>query len=345
MYKYLLRTFLFLFRPEAAHKLTFGLLKALQYIPFHKPLLRVFFWVKNKDLEREVFGLKFKHPVGLAAGLDKNAKAFDQLHNFGFSFVEIGTVTPLGQAGNPKPRLFRLKKDQALINRMGFNNNGAIEAVKQLKKRKSSVIIGGNIGKNTATPNDKANDDYLKCFDTLYDHVDYFTVNVSCPNISDLHELQDKDSLLELLSLLKERNSRKPKQKPILLKVSPDLNFAQLDDTISIVLQLGIDGIVAVNTTTSRNGLSYSDDYIQSVGNGGLSGNPIKERATEVIRYIHQKTDGKIPIIGVGGIMNAEDAMEKIEAGASLVQIYTGFIYEGPSLIKKINKAVLKNLQ
>lgn len=342
MYKYFLRAILFLFRPETAHKLTFSFLKALKYIPFAKPLSRVFFWFENQHLERELFGLKFKNPVGLAAGLDKNAEAFDSLYNFGFSFVEIGTVTPLGQPGNEKPRLFRLVKDKALINRMGFNNNGVEAAVEKLKKRKSNVIIGGNIGKNTATSNDDAKDDYVKCFNALHDHVDYFTVNVSCPNVTDLRELQDKDSLLDLLSTLKDLNSSKLKPKPILLKLSPDLNNAQLDDTISIVEQLQIDGVVAVNTTTLRNDLSYSEDYIKSIGRGGLSGKPIKDRSTKVIKYIHEKTEGRIPIIGVGGIMNVEDALEKIKAGASLVQIYTGFVYEGPSMIKKINKAIVK---
>jgi len=262
--------------------------------------------------------------------------------NFGFSFVEIGTVTPLAQPGNAKPRLFRIKKDKALINRMGFNNHGLDRAVKKLRKKSSKIIIGGNIGKNTATPNDKANEDYVKCFEGLHDHVDYFTVNVSCPNVTDLRELQDKDSLSELLSKLKEINEKKPIKKPILLKLSPDLNNAQLDDTIAIVEKIGIDGIVAVNTTTSRNELTISDNIISNIGKGGLSGRPLRDRSTDLIRYIHQKSNGRIPIIGVGGIMTAEDALNKIKAGASLVQIYTGFIYEGPSLVKKINKEIYK---
>ena len=225
---------------------------------------------------------------------------------------------------------------------MGFNNHGLVNAVRKLKKHKSKIIIGGNIGKNTLTPNDKANLDYFRCFNDLFPYVDYFTVNVSCPNISDLHELQDKDALLELLEGIQKINYKKDKPKPVLLKISPDLNFTQIDDTLEIIKQTKLDGIVAVNTTTARKGLSYSEDYINKIGDGGLSGKPLKDRATEIIKYISEKTEGKLPIIGVGGIMNAEDAIEKLEAGATLVQVYTGFIYEGPSIVKRINKAVLK---
>jgi len=341
MYKYIIRPVLFIFNPETIHGVLIGLLKVLKIIPCIKALFRVFFISKNEELRKTVFGIEFKNPVGLAAGFDKNAAVFGVLDSFGFSFVEIGTVTPLGQKGNPKPRLFRLKKDKAIINRMGFNNYGLVSTIKKLKKRKNNIIVGGNIGKNTATSNENANNDYIRCFNDLHPYVDYFTVNISCPNVSDLRELQDRDVLLELLSNLKKINSEKPKQKPILLKISPDLSFPQIDDTIEVIKKTGIDGIVAVNTTTSRDNLTYSDDYIKKIANGGLSGKPLKDRSTEIIKYISEKTNGKLPIIGVGGIMNAKDAIEKLEAGASLVQIYTGFIYEGPGIVKKINKAIL----
>ena len=335
MYKSFFRPLLFTFPPESAHNIIFSLLKFTHRIPFFSVLLRTFFIPKNNEYPIELFGLKFKHPIGLAAGLDKNAELIDPLSNFGFSFIEIGAVTPLPQKGNPKPRLFRLKQDNALINRMGFNNKGLKNAVKNLKKRKSDIIVGANIGKNTKTPNDKANDDYIKCFNELHDYVDYFTVNVSCPNIKDLKELQDKDALLDLLTRLKEINTKKRKPKPILLKISPDLTWSQLDDTLNIIKQTKIDGIVAVNTTVSRNNLSLPADEIQKIGNGGLSGKPLKDRATEIIRYIHKKTDAKLPIIGVGGIMNKQDMQEKLDAGADLVQVFTGFVYEGPGMVKR----------
>ncbi len=294
---------------------------------------------KNEAKPVEVFGLRFKNHIGLAAGFDKNAEAIDALSNFGFSHIEIGAVTPRPQPGNPKPRLFRLPKDKALINRMGFNNKGVENAIKNLKKRRSDIIVGANIGKNTDTPNDKANDDYILLFKKLHDYVDYFTVNVSCPNIKDLKELQDKDSLLELLSELQKINRKKKKPKPILLKISPDLNWNQLDDTLKIIKQTKIDGIVAVNTTSNRFNLSYDAQKIKEIGNGGLSGLPLKDRATEVIRYIHRKTQGKLPIIGVGGIMTRQDVQEKLDAGATLVQVFTGFVYEGPGLVRKLTKA------
>ena len=336
MYKLFIRPVLFLFNPECIHGFLINFLKVINRIPFMKALLRLFFVSENEHLKRTVFGLEFKNPVGLAAGFDKNADVFDVLGSFGFAFVEIGTVTPLSQTGNPKPRLFRLKKDKAIINRMGFNNHGLAAAVSKLKRRKSKIIIGGNIGKNTATPNDKAKEDYFRCFNDLFPYVDYFTVNVSCPNISDLHELQDKDALLELLEGIQKLNRQKTNPKPVLLKISPDLNFTQIDDTLKIIQQTKLDGIVAVNTTTSRDNLSYSEKEIKKIGKGGLSGLPFKKRSTEIIRYISEKTNNQLPIIGVGGIMTAEDALEKLEAGASLVQVYTGFIYEGPVLIKKI---------
>jgi dihydroorotate dehydrogenase len=318
-------------------------LKLMGKIPAKKRAIRQIFEVKNKKLQREVFGIQFPNPVGLAAGLDKNAEAFEMLGALGFGFVEIGTVTPKGQSGNPKPRLFRITQDNGLINRMGFNNLGVKEAVKKLKNRKTKLIVGGNIGKNTLTPNELANEDYKICFNELYDFVDYFTVNVSCPNITDLHELQDKKALLSLLSDLTEIRKTKAIRKPILLKLSPDLNFMQIDDTLNIISQTGLDGVVATNTSISRKNLKTPDNEIENIGRGGLSGEPIREGSTEIIRYISQKTKGNLPIIGVGGIMNANDAIEKLNAGAHLIQIYTGFIYEGPNLIKAINKKILQN--
>ncbi len=293
---------------------------------------------KSDDKPVELLGLKFKNRIGLAAGFDKNAQYIDVLSHFGFSHIEIGAVTPQPQAGNPKPRLFRLPKDQALINRMGFNNEGLAAAIKNLRKRSSDIIIGANIGKNTDTPNEKANDDYILLFEKLHDYVDYFTVNVSCPNIKDLKELQDKDRLMALLSTLKAINQTKTKPKPILLKISPDLTWDQLDDTLYIIQQTKIDGIVAVNTTSQRYGLSYNQTVIEQIGQGGLSGKPLKDRSTEMIRYIKQKTNGQLPIIGVGGIMTPEDAQEKIEAGADLLQIFTGFVYQGPGIVKQLVK-------
>lgn len=338
MYKIIFKQLLFLFEPETVHYKILSFLKFSHRIPFISVLLRTFFMPENDVNPVEVFGLRFKNRIGLAAGYDKNAEAIDALSNFGFSHIEIGAVTPRPQTGNPKPRLFRLPDDKALINRMGFNNKGVENAIINLKKRRSDIIIGANIGKNTDTPNDKANDDYILLFNELHDYVDYFTVNVSCPNIKDLKELQDKDSLLELLSELKKINATKDHPKPILLKISPDLTWDQLDDTLYIIQQTNIDGIVAVNTTAQRYNLSYNQEEIGIIGNGGLSGLPLKDRSTEMIRYIHQKTQGKLPIIGVGGIMNKADVQEKLEAGASLVQVFTGFVYEGPGLVRKITK-------
>jgi dihydroorotate dehydrogenase len=285
-----------------------------------------------------LFGIRFPNPVGLAAGFDKDAKLFGPLSNFGFGFIEIGTVTPKSQSGNPKKRLFRLQADQAVINRMGFNNEGVEAAVKRLEHNKN-IIIGGNIGKNKTTPNENAVDDYLICFDALFNHVDYFVVNVSSPNTPNLRDLQDKAPLTALLNTLQERNANKPKRKPILLKIAPDLTDDQLLDIVEIVQTTQIDGLIATNTTLSREGLS-SDPQL-CAEQGGLSGRPLTRRSTEVIRFLHQKSDGKIPIIGVGGIYTPEDAIEKLEAGASLLQLYTGFIYEGPAAVKRINKALI----
>lgn len=342
MYKSLIRPVLFCLYPETVHHLIVTLIKIGFKFPGIRIIVKKLFEVKNSKLERNVFGLTFKNPVGLAAGFDKNATIYDEFSNFGFSFIEIGTVTPKAQPGNPKPRSFRLKKDKALINRMGFNNKGVDEVVKNLKRRKTNIIIGGNLGKNTLTPNDCAPSDYMFTFNELYEYVDYFVVNVSCPNISDLHELQDKDALIEILNDLQLERSKKKINKPILLKISPDLNFNQIDEVIEIVKITKIDGLVATNTTTSRYNLSISEQKINEIGNGGMSGLPLRDRSTEIIRYISNKTNGSVPIIGVGGIMTPEDALEKLQAGASLIQIYSGFIYEGPFLTKRINKAILK---
>jgi len=343
MYKLLIKPFLFLMQPEKAHYFATGCLTFLSKIPGISALTRALFDVKDKKLERELFGLKFKNPVGLAAGFDKDARWFNELANLGFGFIEIGTLTPKGQVGNPQPRLFRIAEDEGLINRMGFNNLGAEDAIQRLKNRKTNLIIGGNIGKNTATSNENALEDYLFNFNTLHDYVDYFVVNVSCPNVKDLTKLQDTPFLLKLLGELKQINSSKTHPKPILLKIAPDLNNSQLDEVIDIVAQTKIDGIIATNTTTSRDNLKTNQQRIQEIANGGLSGKPVKERSTEVIRYLAEKSNKAFPIIGVGGIHSAQDAIEKLEAGADLIQIYTGFIYEGPGLIKNINKAILKH--
>jgi len=342
MYKHLIRPVFFLFGPEKIHHFVVRVIKSTFLIPGVSWIADTLFSVKHPFLERTVFGLHFTNPVGLAAGFDKDATFYNEFSHLGFAFIEIGTVTPKGQRGNPQPRSFRVSKDRALINRMGFNNHGAEEAVINLKKRKTKIIIGGNLGKNTVTPNDQAVDDYIFTFNKLYEHVDYFVVNVSCPNISDLHKLQDKDSLMIILNGLIVERAKKSSYKPILLKISPDLNFSQIDEVLEIVAETKIDGIVATNTTTGRYNLTIDEQEIKFIGSGGLSGAPLRERSTEIIRYISMKTNGKLPIIGVGGIMTSEDAIEKLRAGASLVQIYTGFIYEGPLLAKRINKAVLK---
>ncbi len=336
MYRFLIRPFLFLFNPEKIHYATFSFLKVVGSIPLAKKILKAFYSVDHPKLERELFGVKFKNPVGLAAGFDKDAKLIDELTCFGFGFIEIGTLTPKPQPGNDKPRLFRLPDDQALINRMGFNNEGAIAAVERLKNRKSDIIVGGNIGKNKTTPNDKAVDDYRACFDDLYPYVDYFVVNVSSPNTPGLRELQEKEPLKNLMRQVRNLSDAKEKPKPILLKIAPDLTFSQLDDIIEILMETKTDGVIATNTTVSREGLSTSMDVISGSGNGGLSGRPLKKKSTEVIAYLRSKLGKNYPIIGVGGIMQPEDAIEKINAGANLVQLYTGFIYSGPGFVKRI---------
>ena len=336
MYKNFIRPILFQADPEKVHYFTFSLLRKLLKSEAAGKLLRKKFLVEDPKLEREVFGLKFKNPVGLAAGFDKDAKLYRELSNFGFGFIEIGTLTPQPQPGNKKKRLFRLKEDKAIINRMGFNNGGVVAAAERLKKNKN-VLIGGNIGKNKTTPNEKAVDDYLICLNALFDTVDYFVVNVSSPNTPNLRELQDKAPLTNLLNILQQENRKKPSPKPILLKIAPDLTEPQLLDIIDIVNETGIAGVIATNTTISRDGLTSAEqDEI-----GGLSGAPLRKKATEVIRFLSRKSNKAFPIIGVGGIMSPEDALEKLNAGASLVQIYTGFIYEGPQLVKEINKAIL----
>ncbi|HUH26245.1 MAG TPA: quinone-dependent dihydroorotate dehydrogenase [Flavobacterium sp.] len=337
MYKSILRPLFFKCDPEKVHHFTFSLIQFTQKIPGVKAMIQSIYQVNDKRLETEVFGLKFKNPVGLAAGLDKDAKIYNELDAFGFGFIEIGTITPKAQEGNPKKRLFRLKEDSGIINRMGFNNGGIELAVERLKKNKG-VLIGGNIGKNKVTPNEEAVNDYILCFDALYDYVDYFVVNVSSPNTPNLRALQDKEPLTALLSTLQQKNLDKPKQKPILLKIAPDLTNEQLLDIIDIVNETKIAGVIATNTTISREGLISENKQEM----GGLSGKPLTKRSTEVIRFLSEKSNKSFPIIGVGGIHSAADALEKLDAGASLVQIYTGFIYEGPGLIKEINQAILK---
>ena len=336
MYKSIVRPLLFRLDAEQAHYFTFSMVRNLFRIPGISAVFKGIYGFEDKRLEREVFGLKFKNPVGLAAGFDKDAKLFNELSDFGFGFIEIGTLTPKPQDGNPKQRLFRLKQDKAIINRMGFNNGGVEEAVIRLMKNKG-VLIGGNIGKNKNTPNDQAAKDYEICFDALFDHVDYFVVNVSSPNTPNLRALQDKEPLTALLGSLQQRNSAKPDPKPILLKIAPDLTDEQLLDIIDIVKTTQIAGVIATNTTISRDGLQ-SENRIET---GGLSGKPLAARSTEVIRFLSEKSGKAFPIIGVGGIHSAQDALDKLEAGASLIQLYTGFIYEGPALVKQINKALL----
>lgn len=338
MYKLLIRPILFCFDPEQVHHFTFSLIRFLNKIPGFGKLFQSIYEVKNPKLEREVFGLKFKNPVGLAAGFDKDAKLYQELFNFGFGFIEIGTLTPKPQEGNPKKRLFRLKEDSAIINRMGFNNGGVLEAVERLKKN-NGVLIGGNIGKNKNTPNEEATSDYEICFEALFPHVDYFVVNVSSPNTPNLRALQDKEPLTNLLQTLQNLNLQKPNQKPILLKIAPDLTNEQLLDIIDIINETKIAGVIATNTTLSREGLQ-SENKTEM---GGLSGKPLTNRSTEVIRFLSEKSNKSFPIIGVGGIHSADDAIEKLNAGASLVQLYTGFIYEGPGLIKEINNRILSN--
>ncbi|MEQ8924803.1 MAG: quinone-dependent dihydroorotate dehydrogenase [Fulvivirga sp.] len=340
MYKAFIRPILFLFDPEKVHHFTFSTIRFLSFLPGINWLWKRLYTITNKKLEREYFGLKFPNPVGLAAGFDKDAKLIDQLACFGFGFIEIGTLTPKGQPGNDKPRLFRLKKDKAIINRMGFNNQGVEAAVKKLKGRNSSILVGGNIGKNKITPNEDAFKDYEITFNQLFDYVDYFVVNVSSPNTPNLRALQDKGPLTEILTKLQAINNEKDKRKPLLLKIAPDLTEDQLQDIVEIARDVKLDGLIATNTTISREGLATSKDKVAAIGVGGLSGKPVRDMSTQVIKYLRKNLGPNFPIIGVGGIMSAQDAIEKLDAGASLLQIYTGFIYEGPELIKDINKKI-----
>ena len=340
MYR-LIKPLFFQFDPEKVHYFVVQRLKWFHdYFPLGKTIIRSSFDIHIKGLEREVFGIKFRNPVGLAAGFDKNGEYIEALSDLGFGFIEVGTVTPLPQPGNDKPRMFRLEEDSALINRMGFNNKGVdtlAERLRVLKAKDKSIVIGGNIGKNKNTPNENAVDDYVKCFDRLFDVVDYFVVNVSSPNTPGLRALQEKEPLTLLLKTLQERNNKGGISRPILLKIAPDLTNEQLDDIVDIVKVTGIAGVIATNTTIDREGL-YSPSAKET---GGLSGKPLTQRSTEVIRYLSQKSNQAFPIIGVGGIHSPQDAKDKLEAGASLVQLYTGFIYEGPGIVKRICKALV----
>ena len=336
MYKLLLKPLFFLFDPEFVHHTVFKLIKLSNKIPGISNLIRSIFVIKDKRLERHLFGLTFPNPVGLAAGFDKDAKLYHELSNFGFGFIEIGTLTPKPQDGNPKKRMFRLTEDKGLINRLGFNNEGVESAINRLKKNKG-VLIGGNIGKNKTTTNQNAIKDYVYCFNMLFDYVDYFVVNVSSPNTPNLRELQDRSNLQRLLSTLSNLNQTKDQPKPILLKIAPDLSEKQLLDIVEIVTNLNIDGVIATNTTLSRVNLKSS----KKNESGGLSGLPLKDKSTDVIKFLHKKSKNAFPIIGVGGVHRPDDAIEKLNAGASLVQMYTGFIYEGPGIVKRINKALL----
>lgn len=337
----LIKPLLFQFDPESIHHFVTAFLRTGSRIWGVRKLVKSSFQLDDPRLHREVFGLKFKNPVGLAAGFDKNGELVPELAALGFGFIEVGTVTPMPQPGNEKPRMFRLPEDSALINRMGFNNIGVDVVAARLRhlRDREGVLIGGNIGKNKMTPNEDATSDYIKCFDALFDVVDYFVVNVSSPNTPGLRELQEKEPLKQLLATLQQRNQKGGKSRPILLKIAPDLTDEQLDDITEIVRETGIAGVIATNTTISREGLRTPEPVRSQTG--GLSGKPLTRRSTEVIRYLHQRSGGAFPIIGVGGIHSPEDALEKLEAGASLVQLYTGFIYEGPGLIKRINKRLL----
>lgn len=343
IYRLFLRSVLFLFNPESVHHATVKSLQFAAKLPGFKLFCRLAYQKRDKQLERRLFGISFPNPVGMAAGFDKNGTLVGELAHFGFGFVEIGTVTPEPQEGNPKPRLFRLKSDRGIVNRMGFNNEGAEVISKRLKNRTHRLIVGGNIGKNTATPTAAAKADYLSTFKQLHPHVDYFVVNVSCPNVGDTSKLQDRDFLLELLGELQSVNANRAARKPILLKIAPDLNRRQLDEVIDIVQRARIDGVVATNTTTQREGLKADESALRQIGKGGLSGQPLKEKSTATIRYLAEQSGKSFPIIGVGGIHSPEDALEKLNAGADLVQLYTGFIYEGPALVKRINSALLSH--
>jgi len=342
MYKRL-KPLIFRFSPEVAHEWTMRLLTLACAIPGVAWILRRHYTVTDKRLEVSIAGLTFPNPVGLAAGFDKDARWLKEMRTLGFGFVEIGTVTPIPQKGNPRPRLFRLPADRGVINRMGFNNGGMVQAAAKLRRRPQGLLVGGNIGKNKTTPNASADLDYLKSFQSLHAHVDYFVVNVSSPNTPGLRELQSKEPLTQLLQLLMNENATMPTSRPIFLKIAPDLSDSELDDIIDLVQETGIAGVIATNTTISREGLQMDEARVQEMGPGGLSGAPVRERSTEVIRYLHTKSGGSFPIIGVGGICSGVDAQEKLDAGASLVQVYSGLIFEGPGLIRRINRHLLQH--
>jgi dihydroorotate dehydrogenase len=342
LYKSIFKPLFFLLDAEKAHHLVFSVLKILGKIPGFLPMLRMIYGFESPELGKTVFGLHFKNPVGLAAGMDKNAKYLHEMKAIGFGYIEIGTVTPLPQAGNPKPRMFRLKKDNALINRMGFNNDGLETVIKNLRKRPKGLIVGGNIGKNKITPNEKAVDDYVKCFEGLFPYVDYFVVNVSSPNTPGLRDLQEKEPLTKILNQLQQINNEKQSPKPVLLKIAPDLTASQLDDIISIVHQTKIAGLIATNTTISRNKLQTSKEQIEKTGNGGLSGEPLFEKSTGVLNYLARQSGKQIQMIGVGGVHDAATAKAKLGAGAELIQVFTGFVYKGPGLIKRIKKGLIR---
>ena len=337
MYKHILKPILFCFNPERAHNILFSLLSFLRHVPFARSIIRAIYKKDVPTQAKEVFGIRFPNPVGLAGGLDKNGEFYNDMANFGFGFVEIGSLTPKPQDGNPKPRCWRVPGDKAIINRFGINNKGVKNAVEHLKKERPEVIVAANISKNTSSINEEAAKDYETAFGLLYDFVDMFVVNISCPNVVGLTALQDISFLSEIVDKLLSLRMYYDEYRPILLKVSPDLSHQQLDEIIDYSLRSGIDGIVAGNTTRTRDGLTtISQEKIDEIGNGGMSGAPVHKKNLDLVRYVHQQSDGKLPIIGVGGIMSPEDAQEMIDAGASLVEIYTGFIYEGPALVKKI---------
>lgn len=342
MYEKVLKPLFFLMTPERAHYTAMGMLRFAVRIPGMEFLLKRYFNSSAENGAVEVCGLKFPNRVGLAAGFDKDARWLRELNVLGFGHVEIGTLTPKPQSGNPKPRLFRLPSDSGVINRMGFNNGGVHHAVERLKKRPEGLIVGGNIGKNKVTPNENAVDDYLICFEALHPYVDYFTVNVSSPNTPGLRDLQNKKPLSKILSAVVEANKSKDVQRPIFLKIAPDMENGQLDDIVEIVQTVGVDGVIATNTTISREGLTTQPSIVESIGAGGLSGKPVRERATEVVRYLCDKSKGDFPVIGVGGIDGVEAAREKFDAGASLVQIYSCMIYKGPGLASQIVKGLNK---
>ena len=344
MYKHLLKPILFRFNPETAHNLTFKGLSLLRHIPFARSIVRAIYKKEYPSLEREVFGITFPNPVGLAGGLDKNGEYYNDMANFGFGFVEIGSLTPKPQDGNAKPRCFRLPKDKAIINRFGINNNGVKYTVEYLKKHHPKCVVGASLSKCTASSNEDAPKDLEKSFAILYDFVDYFALNVSCPNVKNLCQLQDIGFLSEIIDRLLTLRRYYDDYRPILLKVSPDIPQEQLDEIIDLVLVSGLDGVIATNTTQSREGLKTSKEEVEAIGNGGLSGAPLFEKSLERVKYIHKKTDGQLPIIAVGGIMSPEQAHQMLQAGASLVQIYSGFIYNGPGFVKDINKYLAKNL-